>query len=78
MNILCIVRTVKTMTDIIQKIREEYNISVPFTDEEYDGCRQNFLYIDVRRNYFLQDAMRECIKAKFEPKKVIKVSIGST
>ena len=67
--------TIKSMADIIQEIREKHNISIPLTDEDYDACSLNFLYIDVRRNYFLQDAMRECTKNRFDPKKVIKVVV---
>ena len=33
------------------------------------------MFIDVRRNFFIQDAMRECSKKKFDPQKVIKVSL---
>ena len=54
----------------------ENDIVVPETDEDYEKQRVNAMYIDVRRNYFLADAMRECSKKKFDPKKVIKVGNG--
>ena len=39
------------------------------------NLKQDFIHIDIRRNYFIKDAIREGQKRKFDPKKVIKVMV---
>lgn len=63
------------LADVVKEIRLKNNIEIPKTDEDYDRMKHKFLYIDVRRDYFIADAMRECRKSKFKPEKIIKVSV---
>lgn len=62
------------MADVITFIRIKNGITVKENDYDFDE-RDDIMCIDVRRNFFIQDAMRECNKKKFDPKKVIKVSL---
>ena len=47
--------------------------------EDPDRCLyldiDKYVYIDVRRRYFLKDAIKEAKKKKFDCKKIIKVTI---
>ena len=69
---MAIYRTIHSLGDVIKLIRTENNVTIPENNDDYDVA--NVMCIDVRRNYFLRDAMRECKKSKFDPKKVIKVN----
>ena len=62
------------MADVITFIRIKNGITVKENDYDFDE-RDDIMCIDIRRNFFIQDAMRECNKKKFDPKKVIKVSL---
>ena len=61
------------MADVILFIRIKNGITVKENDYDFDE-RDDIMCIDVRRN-FLFKMQWECNKKKFDPKKVIKVSL---
>ncbi len=63
------------MIDIVKQIRNENGIIILDDDCEQDSYVQPRMYIDVRWDYFLKDAFRECKKKKFDP---IKANEGIT
>ena len=64
------------MAEIIAIIYNENIIVAPKSGEDYLQFEtEDFMHIDIQRNYFIKDAIREGRKRKFDPKKVIKVMV---
>ena len=61
------------MTGIVKQIRSENGITVLDEEVMADCSSDQKLYVDVRRDFFLKDALRECKKKKFDPKKLLRV-----
>ena len=57
-----ITRSINNMVDIVQLLHKENGIKI--ANDNFEEC------VDVRRDYFLKDAFRECKKKKFDPKKI--------
>ncbi len=63
------------LKDIINKIRIDNEITIPLNYSSYDDLREKgkILDIDVRRDFFMQDLIREGKKSKFNVNKFVKV-----
>ena len=63
-------RVVRSVKDVIVNICEANDINL-------NSLEGGSLYIDVRRDFFMTDVIREGKKMKFDPKKKLSVSCDS-
>ena len=61
---------ITSVIDIVKQMRSEQGITILEEETDVDVDK---VYIDVRRDVFLKDAFRECKKAKFDPKKLLRI-----
>jgi hypothetical protein len=59
--------------DIVKQIRIDHGVAISDGDDFEETGSNSKMYIDVRRDYFLKGALRECKKSKFDPNKLLRV-----
>ena len=68
-------RKVDGLNDVVLVLRQKTNIRIPaVTSEEWEVIPRTS--IDVRRDFVVQDGIREARKKRFDPSKLLRVSFS--
>ena len=62
------------MADIIFLLQKECNLKIPVTEENWTEFPRT--PVDIRRSMVVKDGLREARKPRFDPTKLLKVSIS--